>query len=298
MSIHSDIGGSKAYMFMNCKGSVKHLKDHPLPSTDYSEEGTFKHDLCKRALEEDDFNGEGYECEQEIRGYKDYVYDLWLSDPTGSNKLAVEEPMAISSISDEAFGTPDAVVFKDFDVLHIVDAKFGFVKVSPKGNAQLMYYALAAIDTLGIDPSSVVLHIYQPSSEEPWSKYECNMEELKAFSDRLRSTIEDIKEGDDTKVVGKWCQFCNKAQCDKFSQQVKEVTKVNVDTKGFPKDISNFDDERLLKIKDMGPSIAGMVKQAESILMERAKARGIKGYKLIEGKGNRKWALDNDSLID
>jgi hypothetical protein len=103
------------------------------------------------------------------RGYRDFIKSLIPDGQTGH--VAIEQRVAIGSISDQLFGTADCLVWlHDTRHLLVVDYKYGFADVDvgtyDEPNEQLAAYAVAAAEgiTAGKDwrVEKITLAVYQP----------------------------------------------------------------------------------------------------------------------------------------
>lgn len=104
------------------------------------------------------------------RGYRDFIRSLvpdgWVAH------VAIEQRVAITSISDQLFGTADCLVWLPVqNRLIVVDYKYGFADVDvgtyDDPNEQLAAYAVAAVEGLAakgvnVRTTAVTLAVYQP----------------------------------------------------------------------------------------------------------------------------------------
>jgi len=254
------------------------------------------HDQCEEALKHDGISSDD---PQEVQDYVEYIrsQEMMLDDPT----LVIEQHVVIKSISEDARGTADVILYEDFGPLHIMDAKFGWQYVSEHGNQQLMYNAPDAIETLHLNPTAVYMHIYQPAHEGEdgsWRTTQVSMQELMKFYGVLERAVFKIEEGDTTRKAGDHCQFCNKAQCPVADEAFKAVTGMSLTETSTVPDLKMFSTERLLQLRDMEKFIKGVFRDASSILMSRAvQGDEVQGFKLVKAVGNRRWK-DESILAD
>jgi len=277
---------------MNCPGSVAHLATHPMPTSEYALEGRSGHSIYERALLGADYLD--HPDQENILEYVSYIKNIHTGLGEGA-QLKPEVRVCITSLSNQAFGTADAIVWKDFDELHIFDAKLGWQYVSEHNNSQFMYYALGAIDTFDLNPTKVIVHVFQPAhdnDDQPWRSTEVSMSQLMDFKDELKLAIEKVESGCSDKKIGSWCQFCNRAECEAIDAEYKEATGFDLLTP-VPRqsiELESFSTAKLLRLKELEPLLSGVIKDAKAILMSRAnEGQEIPGYKLVKSKGNRAW---------
>lgn len=104
------------------------------------------------------------------RGYRDFIKGL--IPPGAQAHVAIEQRVAIASISSQLFGTADCLVLLTINgasYLIVIDYKYGFADVDvgtyDEPNEQLAAYAVAAAEGLaekGIRVEKLLLAVYQP----------------------------------------------------------------------------------------------------------------------------------------
>jgi len=289
---HSGIGPSSCGRWLKCPGSVKMLEDNPLPDTEYNVAGTEFHKECEKALKDLLFAAKDPDVEE----YRQVFINILDTYPVSLLIHGVEKEVQLKSVAPDAYGTPDAYIGADFETLHVFDVKSGWQYVSPDENEQLMYYALAIIETHNLDPSKVILHIYQPSRDEKWKEADVSMVRLWEFLEELKIGAQAVKSASEHREVGAWCEYCNKAACPEFKGKLEKATGISLtDPKAQPPDVNKLDNKKLAQLLEMEKLVTKMFKEAAALAKSRAMAgEKIPGKKLVKATGNRQWKMDTD----
>ena len=302
MGVHAQLSPSSADRWMSCPGSVALCENIPDTTSAASEEGTMLHDMAADCLIYDvdptTSNNEHtplYDLNDEqaiaVKTYIDIVRDIKKSV---NGELYVEQRLPISWLTNEpdAYGTADAVICSE-DELVIIDAKFGRgVVVEAERNKQLMIYALAANDNfkLAYDFKRIRLVISQPRLGA-CLEWTLTPGELEIFSGEVMLAASYTNVFEAPLVPSpKACQWCRaKANCP----AIKEIIMSDFDT---IKPESASDDD-LSNVMDNAGMIESWVKAVRAEVERRLlSGEPVKGYKLVKGKkGNRQWANDAEA---
>ncbi|AQY50484.1 phage-associated protein [Listeria weihenstephanensis FSL R9-0317] len=209
--------------------------------------------------------------------------------------LSIEQRLDYSGWARGGFGTGDAVIVGN-GVVEIVDLKYGKgVPVFAEENSQLMLYGLGAYNAfeLGYDLHTVKMTIVQPRLDSI-TEFEMEVSDLLDWADnvvRPAALLADKGEGE--QVPGSWCTFCKaKAICKARAEANLAFTTYN------------FKDPRLMQPEEIGAVLkqaAELGKWADDVkkfALKEAEAKGIKfpGWKLVEGKSNRKY-VDEETVL-
>jgi len=228
-----------------------------------------------------------------VRGYVEYLDELRLDLEIAEDRMSsliLEQKFNLKAVSEHAYGSADATIYVDFGTLHIIDAKFGYRYVDADENKQLMYYAIGIIDELQLNPSDVVLHIYQPfcGDDIPAGRsWKVSMERLMEYRRMLIDCVAKINSGDTEYVTGDHCVFCNKAACPKIEAEINELLP-SAPIESI--EVSKFSTEKLLKMISAEKLLTGMISDAKKILHHRAlDGDVIPGKKLVKAYGSRQW---------
>lgn len=106
--------------------------------------------------------------------------------------LRVEEPVAIPSVHEANWGTPDTWFIQDEGSVWLYDYKFGHRFVDSFGNWQLIDYALGVADKLQIyDPATrfnfAVIQPRNYDGDGPVRRWTCTLAELRVFASKLKT---------------------------------------------------------------------------------------------------------------
>lgn len=217
---HSRYGASSMSRWSVCPGSVALLEQYPTQTSHHAQEGTEAHNWAEVKLNRAIAGEEIPVCpdgdmEDHLNGYVSYCMGLLEQNSDG---YRVEGQFSLNHIQAKhgrVFGTNDFCCWKEFEILHVVDLKYGKHKVKAMGNKQLMFYALGAIRECKIDPVLIYLHIYQPRAgkRKPYDYHEISIGELLSFEAELKAAIKRVDEEPEVYVTGSHCYFCNRNKC-------------------------------------------------------------------------------------
>ena len=304
MAKHATLSASSSHRWLNCPPSVRICENYADVTTDYALEGTDAHALCEYQLKqslgipaEDPIeNLTWYNAEMEgcAAGYAAYVMEL-LEDAKQISTdpiVMIEQRVDFSRWVKDGFGTADCILIAD-GVLNIVDYKHGKgVEVSAEKNPQMMLYALGALEIFdGIyDIEKVRMTIYQPRLSNI-SVYEMSKDALLEWADtELTQKAQLAYEGKGDFHSGEWCRFCKaKAEC-------RERAKANLELAKY-----EFAEPPLLgdaEIADILGKLDGLTSWAADVkeyaLQQAVNGKKWSGWKLVEGRSNRKYRSDAD----
>lgn len=275
MSEHARLAPSKAYRWLNCTGSLLY-RDGADPGPE-ALEGLKKHEDAANCLK----TGKNSEFE-DVQLYLDFVRSL-------IGQRYVERRVSLKSISDEIFGTADAIVINPFIKMTIVDFKSGKHEVEAIRNPQLTLYAIAAWDSLQLCVSDIDLAIVQPNapSGDQIKVWRLDTYELGIFRDRILAAYKEDKEGNHQHIPGDWCQWCPGAsECPAIISALPELDNP----------VSETDVDKIVRFLDAETGIKRAYDQlkimARSLLLQGIE---VPGYKLVRGLGNRVW-IDEEKV--
>lgn len=322
VSSHSStVGGSSASRFLQCPGHYDLSKQVPKTSTGYADEGTALHDamalILSGEVEDDAIIGreitvqrEGGEpstyvmspalygeCLAPALDYFDALMERIEQEDGEEPKYLIEQSCVYPGIPD-ARGTSDVVIWTSKRVT-ILDWKFGAgVPVSSENNAQLKFYALAAIHSLAITkaPELVELIICQPriGDPEPWVT---DMADLRRQRDALVRAFAEATSDDPSFAEGPACRFCPATpicplKSGKYTKaltgllEMQQVAAPGVNRTGIPAVTA------MLPVwLDILPDLEHFVKAVQQLAHEYLDQGGtIPGYKLVPKKAPaRAW---------
>lgn len=293
---------------MNCPGSVNLIASLNLPETSsaYADEGTRAHTLAEKVLRAgrskvsptlDSIKGTAEDIEL-MAAVNTYLADVWsLIDKNAvQTTLLVEHKFHLTDVSEECFGTCDAVAYdRKRNQLFVWDYKHGAgVKVEAEGNPQLLYYALGAykhFENEQID--EVILTIVQPrceAEEGPIRRWAVDPLELLAFGDDLREAVAATKSADAPLADGEWCKFCPvKAHCSRLEGAARALAHDEFGDVTMPEP-STLSPEELARRLD---NVAALMTYARALkayaFAEAERGRAPAGWSLQPKMARRKW---------
>ena len=296
---HSPLPPSSAARWIACPPSAlknAEIEDKP---TEAALEGTAAHSLCeykvKKALGEnvkdptEDLDYYNAEMEESAEGYMQFVLEQVekakqsCSDPI----ILIEQKLDFTNYVPRGFGTGDCVIVAD-DNLTVIDFKYGLgVVVDAENNPQMMCYAIGALnlfDTL-YDIKTITMTIYQPRRENI-STATITKDELLHWAETvLKPAAELAIKGEGEYCAGDHCKFCKiNAICRKRAEY--NLTLAQYDFKLPP----TLTDTEISAVLDIGDKLVNWVNDVkEYALSEALKGREWDGWKVVEGKSNRKF---------
>lgn len=300
---HALLSASASKQWLNCPPSAKLCAEVSDSSSSYAQQGTDAHELCEakvlmtvcgKATWDPRDNLTYYDAEMEncSEEYCNYVLEQFLaakehcSDP----EVLVEQRLDFSKWVPDGFGTGDCIIVSD-DVLHIIDFKYGLgVLVEAEGNPQMMCYALGALDIYdGIyDIKTVKMTIFQPRRDNI-STYTMEKADLLHWADNvLAPTAQLAYEGKGDFKAGDHCQFCKvKASCRKRAEYNLELAKYDFEMPAM------LEDTEIAAILPKVDELVSWVNDIKEYALHQALSGTVyDGYKVVEGKSNRKYLDD------
>jgi len=311
---HVSLSASGSSKWLNCTPSAK-LETKIEESTDsvYSIEGTIAHSLADIHLRF--FNNEidekthakeikkiqshamySQEMEHEVQKYVDIIKEMY-HDALGQKsdvELFIEEKFEFSNFVRNVYCKIDAALVADGNV-SIIDMKYGVGnKILAESNSQLMLYALGVLDKYDMlyDISSFHLTIIQPRLDHT-STFYITVEDLLAWGEsHVLPRAEMAYAGKGDKCVGDWCKFCKAAPlCNALYKESLAVSKHDF------KDPDLIDDDTLFELSKQLPILKDWANSVQKYILSRAiNGHQWPGYKLVEGKSNRRWKSEADVI--
>lgn len=155
--------------------------------------------------------------------YTDYV-EQRTKELNG--KLLIEEQVSMEEISENIWGTADAIILSEGRIC-VIDLKSGKWQVSPEYNKQLMIYGLGALTRYGNAETIMELTIVQPrgvKKERAVKTWETTGENLANWGfDFLKPRADACMDENPEYVFGDHCKFCNgRSICETFKNNTGE----------------------------------------------------------------------------
>lgn len=307
MGKHSLLAASASHRWINCPPSVRLGERYENRGSEYAAEGTEAHLLCEYKLKqklgiemEDPHDGLQYwseEMEQNAEDYSDYVMEVYRDEQDKCNDpmILIERRVSYERWVRDGFGTADCLVVAD-GTLHVIDYKNGKgVLVDCEGNSQMMCYGLGALDLFDriYDITDIAMTIFQPNRDNLSTSVISRDELLKWADEVLHPAAELAYRGEGEYSCGDWCGFC----------PVKHICRARAD---YAMELAKYDfrDPDVLDETDIADILARtdeMISWASDIkeyaLRQALSGRKFSGWKLVEGKSNRKYT-DEDAVAE
>ena len=292
---HAVLSASSSKRWLNCTPSAKLNAEIPDITTEYAKEGTDAHELAEYKVNQllgikadnptenlDYYNQEMEDCTD---SYAQYIAEQMSQ--YSSPVVMAEQRLDFSRYVPGGFGTGDCIIVAD-DVLTIIDFKYGKgVAVEAEYNPQMMLYALGALEMFSIlyDINEVKMVIFQPRIENI-SEFSMPVSDLLNWAENeLKPKAELAAKGEGEFCAGEHCRFCKvKATCRKRAEYNLAIAKYDF---APPDMLEDSEIEMILERADALTTWASDVK--EYALSEALKGRKWNGYKVVEGRSNRKY---------
>lgn len=310
--VHARLSASGAKKWINCPGSIQLEEQFKDTTSEFAQEGTTAHALAeaKLKLAMKKINRTRYsamikkletngEMDDYTDGYRDFVIEKYNEAlrVTPDAKLLIEQRLDFSRWVPGGFGTGDAVIIGD-RILEIIDLKYGTgVKVSAKNNPQLRLYALGALEAFDFlyDIEVIKTTIYQPRID--------NISSENLFAEELYQwgniVAEKAKKAADDNITeccaGDYCDdgFCKaRAVCRAYAEKRLELARLDF------KRPAELTLEEIAEIIEQSQKLEKWAKLVSDYAIDQAVNHGVEipGYKLVEGRSNRKYCKNDDEI--
>ena len=330
MSTHANLSPSKRHRWGVCPGSIREEAKYPEDrSGPAAIDGTHTHTMLEFCLsgpwEPEELVGQTMQDDdgkflidddraERVRIAVDYVKQRVAEQP-GCKVIAEQRvnPKRLIARNDMS-GTVD-IQIHGTDVLEIVDYKDGMGAVQAEGNAQLELYAVGALADAD-EPypwKRVRMTIIQPKmalrGQPAITSHEVDISEILAIVDRLVIEGAAVDAPDAPLVPGEsQCKFCKaKGSCAALASNVMKeigimfqpVMSLDVAQQSADKDPSTMDDGQILSIMEAAPLMRQLLEGVEKEALRRLQSgQAITGLKLVNGRGSRAWALQDDEIAE
>ena len=296
---HSVLGASAAERWIHCPPSARLTAGMQDEETSFAAEGTAAHALCewkvRKALKmragrrpaSDYWTDEMEECTDD---YREYIMDL-----VGQAKQICKDPVTLieqhldfSCWVPDGYGTGDFLLVAD-GTLNVVDFKFGRgVIVYADHNPQMMLYALGAMELFDMlyDIQTVTMTIFQPrlSNVSVWS---ISADELYRWAEEeLKPKAEMAAKGEGEYTPGSWCRFCKaRNQCRARAESFLELARMEFRPPAL------LSDEEIAEVMGQADELSRWASDVMAYATVAAieDGRHFDGYKIVEGRSNRKF---------
>ena len=313
---HALLSASGASRWLACTPSAKLEEEYgERKSSPYAAEGTLAHEMAELYLRKDvlrNISDADFEAKLEeimsneffseemldmVSIYTQYCEEQYLSAKTENifAEIEIEQRLDLTEYIPESFGTGDALVISE-PILEVIDLKYGKgVPVYAEWNKQLMLYGLGALrkyDTM-YNIEQVKLTVVQPRINNI-SSFLISVDELRKWAgEELKPRAEMAFRGEGELIAGDHCKFCAvRNKCRKLYEQQIEIAKYEF------KEPSLLTDEEIADILKRAPQFTEWANSILAYAQEKAitENKTWPGYKLVEGKSQRKW-IDEDAAM-
>lgn len=286
MAAHALLGPSGFYKWGTCPGSLALEANFPDSESEYARIGTLAHGYAEDILNgivrppPVELDAKMLDC---VRDYVEYVQAI-----PGDKHYEVK-----LKLTDDIWGTADAVAFYE-DTLHVIDLKTGQgVLVEAEDNPQLKLYGLMAAKMFAplYEFEKVVLHIVQPPKNN-FDKWELSHADLLAWEPVVMSAAAaalapnaQFNPSEDA------CRFCRaKLRCKaRADHNQREVA-------GEFMPAGTLTDDEIAKLLEVASERQKWYADLQALALKEAeKGHRWPGYKLVEGRSNRKYS-DPDAV--
>jgi len=304
---HAVLSASGASRWLNCTPSAKMSEGIVEEASPHAEEGTLAHEISENILRyklglitEKDFNSKTMglrrhpmyttDIEFEVGPYIEIALEQ-IAKARGTTPdalILVEEKVSLEVYIENGFGTCDLIIIAD-DLMWVIDLKFGKgVRVSAVDNSQLKLYAVGAVEKYSIlyDITTVRLMIVQPRLDAV-SVWDIPTIELMQWAEsyvKPQAKLAYAGEGEHT--PGDWCRFCKaKVHCPALRKEALELSQ-----KDFkPEELTEDETDALLEVFEISDRVSNYLEAVKDHIYKLALGgRKFPGYKLVEGRSNRR----------
>lgn len=295
------VGGSTAKRVINCPGSVALCATMPpQPSSKYADEGTLLHNIISEVLETDkapiDFLGTKYNdvvftqqlLEDKLFPALDLLDEV---DPKKEMEYATETRVGFGDFLPDVFGSTDLLgrIGKRAIVL---DWKFGSgVAVEAEENAQLMFYAAAAMRTPEVQwvfdgAEEIEMIIVQPPEIKRWVT---NKARIATFENELKQAVKIAQKPDAPLQHGDHCRWCTaKPVCPQMTGAVERALALAV---------GNLDAVQIGHFLSQAEVLEQWITDLRALTHTMLEAGAVvPGWKLVAKRATRQWANEEQAV--
>lgn len=307
---HALLSASGASRWMNCTPSARLEEKFEDKKSVYADEGTLAHEFGDieirhrlGQISKKVYNAEiaklrkhelySSEMEPEVAKYVEIVLEAYNASKQKNKDavILVEQRLDFSFLVENGFGTGDIVIIAD-GVLEVIDLKYGKgVKVEAEDNPQLKLYGSGALREYELlyDIHTVRLTIVQPRLDHV-SIWETPVEDLTAWGENeVKPKAQKAYKGEGEQTPGEWCKFCKaKAVCRGLADENMKLAAFEF------QDPQVLSDKEVLEIYEQLSIFQDWANSVSSYILDEAiNGKQWPGYKLVEGRSNRKWSDEN-----
>ena len=303
MGAHARNSPSALHRTLNCPPSLVLGEQFQDEESQYAAEGSAGHALAEHLIKKHLKQRtkrpvSDYYSDDLMEAVEDYVAFVIEQIEAAKREcksplFSVEQRVDISEYSPDCFGTADMVIVTD-KVAHVIDLKLGRgVEVSAEENPQLMAYGLGVLEMVDMlyDIEVVRLTIFQPRINN-FSTWDITPEALKTWGEEVlkpRSAMALAGAGEFQ--AGSWCRFCKaRNQCRARAEEFLRLAKMEFQQPAL------LSDDEIAEIIKASDELSKWAADVYAYAQDQAITHGKqwKGYKLVEGRSNRKYSSDEE----
>ena len=305
MGKHALLSASSSKRWLSCTPSARleeQFRDEPGGSV-YAEEGTAAHALAehklKKALKRRSKRPvSDYQCDEMEECTDGYVAFAMEQVELARQECAdpvvlIEQRLDYSAYVPEGFGTGDLLIVADH-ILTVIDFKYGKgVPVDAEWNPQMMLYGLGALELFDAlyDIEIIRMTIYQPRLESV-STWEISVKDLMEWVEmELKPKAVLAIKGEGEFHSGDWCRFCRaKNTCRARAEEYLRLAQMEF------KQPPLLTDEEIAEVLKVADELAKWSADVYAYAQDEAVTKGKKwaGFKLVEGRSNRKYTDEEE----
>jgi len=321
---HAKLSASGSEKWMTCTPSARLEEGFPDEGSEFAREGTFAHEVFELQLKRylhrvstREFDAgmailkDNEFWSEELRDHVQDAVDVAIErielarDACKDPVILIEQRLDFSPWVPEGFGTGDLVIVID-DWVWVLDLKYGKgVLVECEGNTQMQLYGLGGYNELAhlYDIKRVRMTVLQPRLNN-YASSELLVEDLLDWAENyvaLRAQMAWDGEGDF--VPGDHCTsgFCRaRFLCPARAEQALAVAKqefgsLEPTTLNVPA-VDTLPMERIAQLLPIADTVIEWFSDLKAHALKEAEAgHEIPGWKLVEGRSNRKYS-DPDAV--
>ncbi len=227
------------------------------------------------------------------------IYDE-LRAEHGAESVEIINERRVNIWGDECWGSTDCAVIAP-GVLHVIDLKAGHGLVDSDSD-QNKCYATGLFDYAahrGVRVKRVFLHIAQVANDDEggWSTTEVTPKDLRAHKDRITDAIALSRAAKSSGIlpternINPYCNFCPRFTiCPAHHDRaLRALEAADLDTGEVVFDAAGLTTEKLVALYGLAGPLRDLFSAVEAELLTRTEHGQDTGFKIVEGRANRRW---------